>query len=284
MFDFVEESLRSFNDIERWQTYEVTRAETLGEHTTVVCGLSWILASAHDTADPQQAVEKALWHDLEESVTGDIPRWVKREDTLSEAIEDTESVAIDRIVDDLPESVGEDLRDVWSSSKDESIEGQIVRASDLMAAVYYAYQERQRGNTVLIDQSDIERGIEDTKDACRGITPAEDLFNELLAQMEREPMVSSEAETDVDFDAEYLLLYFGADWCGPCEQQRPIIEQIDTERDDIEVEKIDVDERPELAEEYNVRGVPSVVLFDSTESMIARSSGVTQRDQIYAEI
>ena len=53
------------------------------------------------------------------------------------------------------------------------------------------------------------------------------------------------------------LLYFSAGWCGPCRQLGPIMEQVGQE---ISVQKIDVDAQPELAQQYGIRNIPTVVL------------------------
>lgn len=62
---------------------------------------------------------------------------------------------------------------------------------------------------------------------------------------------------------ETKLLNFHAEWCGPCNQQEPILDTID-ERDDVTVERydIDTDEGQELANEHTVRSVPTTVVLD----------------------
>ena len=54
------------------------------------------------------------------------------------------------------------------------------------------------------------------------------------------------------------IKFFNAKWCGPCKQMKPHIEKLQKEGYDIQ--EIDVDEQPELAEQYNVRGVPTLVV------------------------
>lgn len=57
------------------------------------------------------------------------------------------------------------------------------------------------------------------------------------------------------------LLEFYATWCGPCKVQKPIVEKLSKELQ-IEAEYIDIDERPEVAEKYQIRAVPSIVVID----------------------
>ena len=54
------------------------------------------------------------------------------------------------------------------------------------------------------------------------------------------------------------LLYFSADWCGPCRQLGPIMEELKNEG--YPVKKINVDDNPELSQQYGVRNIPTVIL------------------------
>ena len=58
-----------------------------------------------------------------------------------------------------------------------------------------------------------------------------------------------------------VLVDFWASWCGPCKMLAPVIDEIASERDDIAVGKINVDEQMGLAIKYGVSGVPTVALF-----------------------
>ena len=57
------------------------------------------------------------------------------------------------------------------------------------------------------------------------------------------------------------LVDFYADWCGPCKMLAPQLEQLAEKRQDINVIKIDVDQHEELAAEFNIRVVPTLILF-----------------------
>ena len=56
-----------------------------------------------------------------------------------------------------------------------------------------------------------------------------------------------------------VLIDFYADWCGPCKMLSPIIEQIAKENDDIKVVKINIDDERDLALDYDVMSIPTVV-------------------------
>lgn len=72
---------------------------------------------------------------------------------------------------------------------------------------------------------------------------------------------------------------FYAEWCGPCKQQEPILEQLQEKYPGINFEKIDVDENPEEAENYGVRSVPTIIVEDSGEEK-ERFIGLTQGEEI----
>lgn len=58
------------------------------------------------------------------------------------------------------------------------------------------------------------------------------------------------------------VLDFYADWCGPCQMLKPIIEQVEKEHPEIEFEAINIDDQPELAEKYGVMSIPTLVIMD----------------------
>ena len=62
-----------------------------------------------------------------------------------------------------------------------------------------------------------------------------------------------------------VLIDFYADWCGPCRMVSPIIDEIAEERDDILVCKINVDDEPELASQFEVFSIPTLVVMKNSE-------------------
>ena len=66
------------------------------------------------------------------------------------------------------------------------------------------------------------------------------------------------------------ILYFSAPWCGPCKQFGPVMEQMGQS---IPVQKINVDDQPDLATAYSVRNVPTVIIVKDGE-VVNRMVGV----------
>ena len=68
-------------------------------------------------------------------------------------------------------------------------------------------------------------------------------------------------QTEVLESKETVLLDFWASWCGPCKMIGPIIDEIADERSDIKVGKVNVDEQPELAAQFKVMSIPTLIVM-----------------------
>ena len=63
-----------------------------------------------------------------------------------------------------------------------------------------------------------------------------------------------------------VLLDFWATWCGPCRMVSPIVDEIASERDDIKVGKINVDEQGELAMQFRIVSIPTLIVMKNGEA------------------
>ena len=75
------------------------------------------------------------------------------------------------------------------------------------------------------------------------------------------------------------LLDFYADWCGPCRMVLPIVDEIAKEREDLLVGKINVNDNPELAKEFGVMSIPTLIVMKDGK-IVNRVSGARSKSQI----
>ena len=96
--------------------------------------------------------------------------------------------------------------------------------------------------------------------------------------------------TDENFETEVLkgdkltLVDFWAEWCGPCKQVAPILEEISNEMNDkITIAKHNIDQHPNQPSKYGVRGIPTMLLFKDGE-LKATKVGATTKSNIVSWI
>ena len=88
-------------------------------------------------------------------------------------------------------------------------------------------------------------------------------------------------ESEVLNSASPVLLDFWAPWCGPCRMVLPLVEEIAQERSDIKVAKINVDENPELAVQFGVMTIPTLMVMDKGQ-VLQQAKGAMPKKAILA--
>lgn len=85
---------------------------------------------------------------------------------------------------------------------------------------------------------------------------------------------------DIISDSKPTLVDFFAEWCGPCKMIKPILEEVKTEiKGNANIIKVDVDKNQSAAQAYNIRSVPTLIIFKEGKQ-VWRQSGVVPKQEL----
>jgi thioredoxin 1 len=80
-------------------------------------------------------------------------------------------------------------------------------------------------------------------------------------------------------NGDLVLVDFFATWCGPCKMLTPVLEDLASDRSEIKIVKVDIDESSDLARQYGVMSVPTLMLFKNG-NLVASQSGYMPKELI----
>ena len=93
-------------------------------------------------------------------------------------------------------------------------------------------------------------------------------------------ITSENFEEEVKISEKPVILDFYADWCGPCKMMSPIIDKIAEELgEEVKVGKVNTDENMDLAEQYEIMSIPTIMIFKNGE-VTKKFLGVTDKNEI----
>ena len=78
-----------------------------------------------------------------------------------------------------------------------------------------------------------------------------------------------------------VLIDFWADWCGPCRMLSPIVDEVAAQHSEVKVGKIDIDAQPELANQYGVMSIPTLLVFKNGQK-VGESVGLIPKENVEA--
>ena len=91
--------------------------------------------------------------------------------------------------------------------------------------------------------------------------------------------IENEAEFKEFIKEGLVLIDFFATWCGPCKMLSPVIEQVEREKPELKVVKVDVDEAPAIAAEYGIQAIPTLFLVKDGK-IVDKKMGYLNKNQL----
>lgn len=151
ILDYLERSPLRMRHVRWFNTWNCIRDMSIAEHTSDMSNIALLLTVwleyKGNRVNSTLVLSRCLLHDVEETITNDLPLPLKRENKeLAEVWAKAKNFVMAKAVAILPESIGAWVLETWQHSKADGIEGEIVKAADLLSMVMYANEEIEMGN------------------------------------------------------------------------------------------------------------------------------------------
>lgn len=86
-------------------------------------------------------------------------------------------------------------------------------------------------------------------------------------------------QTEITKSDKPVLVDFWAVWCGPCQMMAPILHELEAEMPDVQIGKVNVDEQMDLARQFRVVSIPTLIIFKNGQE-VRRMVGVTSKEEL----
>ena len=86
------------------------------------------------------------------------------------------------------------------------------------------------------------------------------------------------------YSGKQIIVYFWAEWCGPCKMFSPLMEEIAEEREDVELIKVDVDQETDLAASFDITAIPTLLFFKNGNTNLPPLLGAASKKAVLKHI